>query len=265
MRQIRRRMCLPRFDLTELAARSRSKPSPRTKSASAMRCYWRSCSPTSRRRRSPLASQESIQAAARPSASCSPFAICGSGSSTTFCSSCKPRRSRKRDASLCPRPVPAPTAPSAPATTRCSLPTSRQAGRLCTDPGCYHGQAGRARKADRRRQAEAGTDHHGLRQTAPKAAPVLPRNKYVEIRQDKPKNKKQRDCAGIQDVQVHHRGHRYRGQREGRTFARCAPIPIARCTTPRSSSRPRPMPHSRPSRRSTAARRPSPRQPASAS
>jgi hypothetical protein len=57
-------------------------------------------------------------------------------------------------------------------------------------PGLLLGQAGCARKDDRRDEAKADSDHDRLRQTR-EGSPVLQRNQYVEIRQDK--SEQQRD------------------------------------------------------------------------
>ena len=102
----------------------------KTRSAWAMRFCWRNCNPRSRNRPSPLASGGMTRTAARPSASCSRFGICSSGLSTTFCLILKHAPFRKRMPQLVPEAGAASIAPSAPDTTSCSLPTSRQAGRL---------------------------------------------------------------------------------------------------------------------------------------
>ncbi len=135
----------------------------------------------------------------------------------------------------------------------------------CTDPKCY------AAKLDAHvKQTVAAKPKLVQISTAygqPKdGSAAIPRNKYVEIRQDKPQTQEAARLAGIQDVQVHHRGHRHRRHREGRNRNGFAPIPNARSITRRSSnSGHTPMLHSRPNRRSAAARRRWPRPPDCAS
>jgi ParB family transcriptional regulator, chromosome partitioning protein len=61
------------------------------------------------------------------------------------------------------------------------------------------GQGGRACEADGSGETEAGTDHHRLRQTR-RTQPGSTRNQYVEIRQEKPKNKYQQDAPEYSEI-----------------------------------------------------------------
>ena len=179
------------------------------------------------------------------SASCSPFAICNSGSSTTSCWILKPRRSRKRTRSLCPRRVPALDCPKRTGHNILLFADLRRRT-TCSDPACY------AAKVDAHvKQTVAAKPKLVQISTAygkpPKAAPVVPRNKYVEIRQEKPKNERAGETRrSSRRASTPPRPSSPRAARRA-NCARSAPIPIARCITPRSSGDGRtPMPHSRP-------------------
>ena len=91
----------------------------------------------------------------------------------------------------------------------------RQGDRLLRS-GLLFGQAGRARKEDRRSQTETGTDHDRLWQTRRRQPDCSPqpvcRNPAGEAKEQIPAGR-----AGIQDMQVRHRGHRCGWHRKRRT------------------------------------------------
>ncbi len=91
--------------------------------------------------------------------------------------------------SLCPRRAVAPTAPSAPGTTSCfSATTSADRGDRCTDPGCYQAKvSAQVAKtiAAKPNLVQISTAYGGQKE----GSPVLPRNKYTAIRDDKPESK----------------------------------------------------------------------------
>jgi ParB family transcriptional regulator, chromosome partitioning protein len=154
--------------------------------------------------------------AANPNGFCCPFAISGNGSSTTFCWSLPPRRSRKTIRNACARGGSCVDCPKRTGHNTLLFEGIGTQHDSCSDPKCYavklevHVRQPWPRSRSWYRSAR----HYGQ----PKdGSAAIPRNKYVEIRQDKPQKKEAARLAGIQDVQVHRRGHRHRGQREGRT------------------------------------------------
>ena len=69
-------------------------------------------------------------------------------------------------------------------------------------------------------------------------SPVLPRNKYTAIRDDKPKSKDECEAARVQSVQVHHRRHHHRKKRcrhhsEGMLQPRMPGSPLEAVNQPR--------------------------------
>jgi ParB family chromosome partitioning protein len=100
----------------------------------------------------------------------------------------------KRDAQLVPRRAVAPTAPSAPATTNCLFgdDLGRQGDR-CTDPKCYQAKlAAHVAKtvAAKPELVQISTAYGSQKE----GSPVLPRNKYTAIRDDKPKSTMRRSA-----------------------------------------------------------------------
>jgi ParB family chromosome partitioning protein len=94
---------------------------------------------------------------------------------------------------------------------------------------------------------------------------AIPRNQYVEVRQDKPQKKEQRDWPEYRTCKYTAEAIVTEGS-EKANCAGCAPIPNARSIIRRRSNNGhRPMPPSRPNRRSAAARRRWPRRPGCAS
>ena len=200
-----------------------------------MRFCWRSCSPRNRRKPSPLAIRSSTPTAARPSASCFPFAICNSGLSTTFCWSLPPRRSRKKTPRLCPRPARASIARSAPATMFSCSRASRAQPDSCSDPKCY------AAKVDAHvRQTVAAKPKLVQISTAygqPKdGSAAVPRNKYVEIRSEKPTNQKQRDWPEYKTCKFTTEAIVTEGSEKGELRARLRESRMPRASRPRSNS-----------------------------
>jgi ParB family chromosome partitioning protein len=135
----------------------------------------------------------------------------------------------------------------------------------CTDPNCY------AAKVEAHvKQAVAAKPKLVQISTAygqPKdGSAAIPRNKYVEIRQDKPQRKNQPPTRrSSRRAGTWPRPSSQRAARRA-NFVKCAPTPNARYITPRnSSSGHNPMLPSKRSRRSSAAKRPWPRQPDCAS
>jgi ParB family chromosome partitioning protein len=122
---------------------------------------------------------------------------------------------------LCPRRVPALTAPNAPGTTRLLFEGIAAQHDSCSDPACY------AAKVDAHVKQTVAANRSWYRSAPltanpPKAAPVVPRNQYVEIRQEKPKNKYQQDAPEYKTCKYTHRGHRCRRQRKGELRKVCA-------------------------------------------
>ena len=136
-------------------------------------------------------------------------------------------------------------------------------GDQCTDPRCYNAKlAAHVAKtvAAKPNLVQISTAYGGQKE----GSPVLPRNKYTAIRDDKPRNRRTMPSARSSRCASSLPMPSSPKAATSAPFTRCARIPIAPSTTPASNG-PRPMRHSRQSRRSAAAKRPSPRRPAFAS
>jgi ParB family chromosome partitioning protein len=181
---------LARLKLVELVPQW-SRHSRKTRSAWAMLFCWRSCSPRSRRKPSPLAIRSSTPTAARPSASCFRSGILQQWIEHNILLELASAPFSKEDAAL---------VPEAGACLDCPKRTGHNVllfeglthADQCSDPKCY------AAKVDAHvRQTVAAKPKLVQISTAygtPKdGSAVVPRNKYVEIRNDKPTNQKQRD------------------------------------------------------------------------
>ena len=129
-------------------------------------------------------------------------------------------------------------------------------GDRCTDPGCYQAKvSAHVAKtiAAKPELVQISTAYGGQKEDSP----VLPRNKYTAIRDDKPKSKDEAEAAGVQGVQVHYRGHHHRRHRILAPSIRCALTRPVRCII-RSSKSAATMRSGRPSRTRSARNRPSP-------
>ena len=123
----------------------------------------------------------------------------------------------------------------------------------CSDPGCYQAKVSAhvAQAIAAKPQLVQISTAYG---TQKEDSPVLPRNKYIEIAQADEQGRCQ--AARIQDVQVHHRGHRHRRQRHRELQKVCA-NPACPVHHPKPQASGARMRSGRPSRRSSAGNKPS--------
>ena len=146
---------------------------------------WRNCSPHNRNRHSPIASARSgAEPEPRPNASCSPFGTLQQWIEHNVLFLLKQAPFNKRDAQLVPAAGSCVDCPKR--TGHNKLLFADVSGNRTLAPiQLLRRQAGRARTKADRRQAGACPDQHRIQQQ-PEGSKTIPRNKYVEIRQDKP-------------------------------------------------------------------------------
>jgi len=130
-------------------------------------------------------------------------------------------------------------------------------GDRCTDPGCYNAKlAAHVAKtvAAKPNLVQIISTAYGGQKDG---SPVLPRNKYTTIRDDKPKHKEEAQRPEFKVCRFATEAIVTEGSEKGEKKRVCA---NPDCTIHHArKQRPRTTQHSRPSRRSAAAKRPSPR------
>ena len=201
--------CASRVRLTELVPRRWSRPSTARRSASAMRSCWRSCSRHNRNRHSPIASARSgAEPEPRRSASCSPsgnlqqwiehnilLTLETGDVQQTRCAT-RPRCRKLRRLPQTHRTQQA-------ALRRCEPGNSD----ACTDPTAMPRSWTRTFRRQIAAKPELGADQHGLRPAAGRQQDRYPQ----QVRRDQAgqaRHPGESEVAGVQNVQVHHRGNR---------------------------------------------------------
>jgi hypothetical protein len=138
------------------------------------------------------------------------------------------RRSTSATRSLSRSPGVASIAPSAQGTTSSCLPTLASRTLAPTQPAIR--RRWRRTSPHHRRQTQARADQHGLRGSS-RRQPHTPAQQVHRHSGRQAEVQGRGEAARVQDLQVHHRGHHYRGQRQGTIHKVCA-NPLARCITP---------------------------------
>ena len=154
-----------------------------------MRSCWRSCQPSSRNRRSRLASKRSTPGREAARAFFSPSAICSSGLRRTCCLLLKDAPFNKRDAQLVPAAGSCADCPKRTGHNKLLFGDDLgKQGDQCTDPTCYQAkvEAHVAKAIAAKPELVQISTAYGAQK---EGSPVLPRNKYTAIRDDRPKSK----------------------------------------------------------------------------
>ena len=155
-----------------------------------MRCSWRSCPPTSSNRRFRPVSKKSTTASAKPARILLPVRNLQFWIESNVSARSERRALRQARCAACSqRRAVAPTAPSAPDTTNCfSVTTSESRGTAASIPAAINAKlaAHVAKTVAAKPELVQISTAYG---TQKEGSPVLPRNKYTAIRDDKPKSK----------------------------------------------------------------------------